>query len=347
MYRLKTLVPDLGDDSTKFYVVINGDWFELDKQMFEYWSPFLVKEIRMNLKERQEQEDSGGVLASFYPEPPLFVNIDTCIPAFPTTSNSIATSDGNGTPASMDPLHAFNRRIFELFAFQTVDFSPFTTVNELLCYTVILCTSGVPFDGQLWLDHLNQLIYPKDVYDAVDIVQTFLRCLEDHGRLPATVLQSWLESLILQYVPYFQARYELMRQLERVRRRYPIVFTHLHHVFISALDQYYPQCKSNARQCAQQIFNILSHMRDIDGDAQRGMQSMIVYQQLFSNLDTQNCLQSQSPSTLQQQGSMNHKSRVGDGSTSHSNTVRKKSPQKSTSPPGSAKRKFALFRFNT
>lgn len=340
--RLDTFVPDIGDEHQKIVLVINDVWFELDKRMVDHWSPFLLREVRMHVKERKEQENDGSVMASFYPEPPIFVNIDTCQPDYsyidkemsasttamtpPTTTENTGTiirsgsggrSTARGSVAEQiqgtgveggsmsnpraqqhiphqlnatERLRDFNVRIYELLAFQHVDFLAMQTVDELMKYTVIVCMSGLDFDGMEWLSHLNQMIYPKDLYDAVDIVQTFLPCLTQHGRLDAKTLELWINDVVRQNVPYFGARFELLRQLERIRRRYPTTYDQLIAVFDDALIQTYPQCAERARTSAASVLQQLRRVRNVDGGDNRFMPSMILYQNLFIPLDAEDCL---------------------------------------------------------
>jgi len=255
-------------------LIINGDWFELGKDSVKLWSPYLVREVHLAFDARESEDN--GVLANFYPEPPLYIEITSCL------ADALQRNEAR--------MHLFNLQLFELFAYQDVKFNDMQNMTEMLCYTVNVCLSDIYFHGGHWLRRMQQLSYPQFLFDIIDVIQSCRHSLLQKAGLTADILDEFVGNIVRDNVPYFGGRYEVMRQIDRVRRRYPDVFQRVQGLFMEALKARYPQCREKAIGYANAIFRQFALQDDVM-DEHASTATMVQYQALFSSMETENCLQ--------------------------------------------------------
>jgi len=153
------------------YLVINGEFFDLYRHTIQTWSPLLLNEVQIAIRDREEHEKQCGVLVNFSPEPPLYVFMTTCVPTLGYTGNDIFSVDDGvtknpvaidmnslllssssaTTPAHMDSkridetalvvskqIHVFNQRVYDLYVHSIVCFDMNILLAELLSIQTVV-----------------------------------------------------------------------------------------------------------------------------------------------------------------------------------------------------------------
>lgn len=246
---------------------------------------------------------------AFWPPPPLFVHLNSCVLNFDGDA-SCSQSSQIRSGANGQQKHQycwFNDALYQLMALSKVSFDQLATFDQWRCYSETLMTSKLHFNKKPMLSRMQALMYPSDISKVTSFFIEHSKHLFERGKITQADLTHSLDEIIHSSMPYFGARFELMKQITEINNTMSqSIGKMLQTTFMNSLKRLMPHCATKAQRYAQQVFQTLQNEADDlkngrngktqqnrgrrDAQKQPQISAEEMYSTLFQSLLTETCL---------------------------------------------------------